>query len=408
MPNNPAPQLHPTIAPSSLSPTAEVVIVGGGIVGTATAFFLAKRGIRSVILEAESGLGLRTTSMSAHCIRAQFSEPDNIAMMAESLSFYEEFAERCPPTVAGPADVRLVQQGYLFASTEPGDRGEFETRARVQTASGLDDVEVIDGTEIRHRYPWLSEEIVIGTFRARDGWIDSARAVSTFAEASAAAIVTGVTVLAIETTSGRVSGIRTDQGTISTDTVILAAGPFSGSLSPEPLPLRCWRRHRVIVDPHPDIPQSGPVTIDANTGAHWRPHLGGALIAWAQPESDAPPQWPVEVDPKFPDLVLRSAEGIGRLAPFWFDLAKQLSLEQLLLTAGQYTVTPDHRPLIGAAPQTAGLYLHTGYSGHGIMGCPAGGRLLSDILAGEPSLNPFAPNRFANSVHAPEHERVII
>ena len=401
---------QPSISNSvaALPRTANVVIVGGGIVGAATAFFLAERGISSVILESENLLGLRTTSMSAHCIRAQFSEPDNIAMMAESLSFYEAFAERCPPTEAGLADVHLVQQGYLFASTDLADRAQFEARARVQAVSGLDDVEVIDGLEVRRRFPWLSEEIVIGTFRARDGWIDSTRAVAIFAQASAAAIVTGVTVLDIETTSSRVSGVRTDRGTISTNTAILAAGPYSGSLSPEPLPLQCWRRHRVIVNPHPDIPQTGPVTIDANTGAHWRPHLGGALVAWARPEPDAQAQWPVAVDPGFSDLVLRGADGIGRLAPFWRKLAGNLGSKDIHLTAGQYTVTPDHRHLIGAAPNTTGLYLHTGYSGHGIMGCPAGSRLLAAILDGEVSHNPFAPNRFAAGLHVPDLERVII
>jgi sarcosine oxidase, subunit beta len=391
----------------ALPAEAEVVIIGGGIVGVASAVLLGERGVTPLLIDAASGLGTRTTAMSAHCIRAQFGEPDNIAMMAESLAFYEAFAIRLGLS-SRSNPISLCQQGYLFASTNPADADVFAERIERQRAAGLEDVELLDGDEARARYPWLSEAICVATFRARDGWIDSARAVEAMAAAASGSFALETTVEEIVVNGGRVTGVRTNRGTIDTDTVVLAAGPFSRNLSPEPLPIQLWRRHRVIVSPHPVIPQGGPVTIDANTGAHWRPHLGGALAAWALLETDQPATWPVTPDPSFPDHVLLSADGIGRLAPFWRDLAPALTPAGIMLTAGQYTMTPDHRPLIGPAPQTRGLFLHTGYSGHGIMGAPAGARILADSVTGAPGRNPFDPSRFADGVSHPDVEPVVI
>ena len=395
-------------SPQDLPPTADIVIIGGGIVGITTAWFLRQRGVSSNIVEAADNIGIRTTSMSAHCIRAQFGEPDNIAMMAESLEFYEHFSKRCglPRSNAG---VNLCQQGYLFASTDIADRSDFDIRVERQRQSGLHDVELLDGAEVRRRYPWLSDDIVIATFRGRDGWIESDLAVEALAASAHVPIYLGVEVERIQVNHERVRGIETSAGFVAADNVVLAAGPFSRALSPVRLPIALWRRHRVIVGPNAAIPQAGPVTIDATTGAHWRPHRGGALLAWAQPEADAEAAWPVTPDPAFTDLILRGEDGVGRLAPFWLELAEQLSPRDISLTAGQYTMTPDHRPLIGPAPGMEGLFLNTGYSGHGIMGSPAGARILADIMVnGDERGNTFSPSRFDGNTRPPDVEQVVL
>lgn len=390
-----------------LPDSAPVVIIGGGIVGVATAWFLGQKGIPAVVLEAESSLGSRTTAMSAHCIRAQFGEPDNIQMMAESLSFYEAIGEHCGVDIVPSID--LTQQGYLFASTDAASRGEFADRVTRQAASGLADVVLLSGDEIRERWPWMSAEIEVGTFRQRDGWIDSSLAIAAMASSCDQQFHTGVQVDHIAVARGRVAGVATDRGFIATETVILAAGPGSRALSPEPLPITLLRRHRVVISPRDGIPQDGPVTIDANTGSHWRPHRGGALAAWALPAEDGAEQWPVPTEPGFVDHILRSEGGIGRLSPLWRKLADELRPDEVLLTAGQYSMTPDHRPLIGPAVQTGGLFLHTGYSGHGIMGAPSGARLLADLLDAATDVpNAFDPGRFAAGSAEPDVERVII
>jgi sarcosine oxidase subunit beta len=390
-----------------LPDSADVVIIGGGIVGCASAFFLARSGRQPIVLEQMGAIASATTSVSAHAIRCQFTEAENIAQTSESLAIYENFRD----VIGDPAaQINLTQNGYLFASTDEADIPLFRDRVARQHALGVSDVQLLTGDDIRYRFPWMAEEITVGTFRQRDGWIDSVLATNHFLAAAGAPVALDTTVTAIEASGGRVTGVMTNRGRIATDTVVLAAGPFSRDISPEPLPLARWRRHRIVLDADERIPQGAPMTIDANTGAHWRPHAGGALMAWAQPETDRAATWPVERDPTWPDLILRSDLGIARLCPFWNEITPGLAPDDYLFTAGLYTVTPDHKPLIGPANETDGLFLNTGYSGHGIMGSPSGSRLLADLLAGTVSSadNPFHPGRFATGAKPPDVEKIVL
>jgi len=390
-----------------LPETADVVVIGAGIVGCASAFFLSRSGRSPVVIEQSDAVASATTSVSAHAIRCQFAEPENIAQTTESLAIYENFRD----VIGDPsAQIDLTQNGYLFASTDEADLAPFRDRVARQQSLGVTDVEFLTGDDIRYRFPWMSDEIVVGSFRQRDGWIDSGLAANHFLDASGAPIALETAVTAVETSANRVTGVLTSRGRIVTSTVVLAAGPFSPDISPEPLPVARWRRHRIIVEADERIPQDAPMTIDANTGAHWRPHAGGALMAWAQPETDRPATWPVERDESWPDLILRSDRGIGRLCPFWNEITPDLTPDRYLFTAGQYTVTPDHKPLIGPANDIEGLYLNTGYSGHGIMGSPSGSRLLADVLAGSvrSADNPFHPGRFAAGTKPPDIEKIVL
>jgi sarcosine oxidase subunit beta len=138
------------------------------------------------------------------------------------------------------------------------------------------------------------------------------------------------------------------------------------------------------------------MTIDDDTGAHWRPALRGAYLLFTDPST--PPGPPSEHLTPEPDFAFRlldpsSPVSVARLVPFWKRVWER-STAHWLLQCGQYTVTPDHRPLIGATP-AEGLFLNTGYSGHGIMGSPAGSRLLVNLLTGtmRASENPFPLDR---------------
>jgi len=138
------------------------------------------------------------------------------------------------------------------------------------------------------------------------------------------------------------------------------------------------------------------MTIDEDTGAHWRPAFRGAALLFTDPATPpSPPAEDVPLDHRFAFQVLDPASptSVAHTAPFWREVW-EFGAGHWFLQAGQYTMTPDRLPLIGPTP-VEGLHLNTGYSGHGVMLGPAGSRLLVEVITGKvgPEENPFRPDR---------------
>jgi sarcosine oxidase subunit beta len=160
------------------------------------------------------------------------------------------------------------------------------------------------------------------------------------------------------------------------------------------LPVEPVRRQRAVLWNEPAIPADAPMTIDEDTTAHWRPAGGGAYLLYPDPtEPAAEPLDHVPADPGFALRLLdpRSPISLARTAPFWGEVFGR-NTAQWAVQAGQYTMTPDQRPLIGPT-EVEGLYVNTGYSGHGVMGGPAGSELLAGLIAGTRTDNPFRLDR---------------
>lgn len=369
----------------------DVLVIGGGIVGCATAFYLNEHGLRPAIVERKPQFASLTTAASLQAVRAQFTDQANIDMMRESLDVYEQFADRVDDFV----DIGLRQQGYLFVTTR--DDGPMLTQARVelQHSLGLDDVDYMDGDTARAAWPYLSERVTAASFRARDGWLSARAAALGFARKAHARRLTNITVNTIRVIDGKLAGLETSEGFIRAPHIVLAAGPFSARLAATAgldLPLHLGRRHHLVLNDCATIPANAPMTIDADYGAHWRPNDdAGASLAWSEADAPGEPLDPVPADAGFTRRVLA---GVSRISPFYQQIAANLSDDGFTLLAGQYTITPDDKPLIGQSA-IAGLWLNTGYSGHGVMGAPAGGRLLADLINGvaRPDAAAFAPDR---------------
>jgi sarcosine oxidase, subunit beta len=380
----------------ALPETADLVIIGGGIIGVATAFFAARAGLKPIVLEKQAMLGTLTTPKATGAFRAQFDNPDEMALVREGIDFYADFANR---TGLDGYDLGIHQQGYLWlAMTEQTVARQRELVAE-QRGWGLDDVELLDGDEARRHFPYLSSEVLGARYRAGDGWLDVRRLLMGYARASQAPLVLRTTVTGIQVTGGRVRGVETSRGFVATERVVIAAGPFSavvGRLAGIDLPITCVRRQRLILPEAAGVPHDAPMTIDEETGAHWRPWLAGAHLMWTTPtESATPPMEDVPTSLAFAYGLLDPASdhAVARISPFWRDVWLG-NTSHWLLVAGQYSYTPDHRPLLGASP-IDGLYLNCGYSGHGIMGSAGGSRLTVDVMTGAvaSAQNPFRPDR---------------
>jgi len=374
---------------------SRIIIVGGGIIGVASAYFLGRSGHQVALLEQGKTLGELTTAASMQAVRAQFSDPVNIAFMQESLGFYEQFEERLD--LPGH-DIGFHQQGYLFVTSQEEDAAILKQRVGLQHQHGLTDVEFLTGKDLHGRFPYLADKALAGTFRARDGWLSAHEALLGFRQAARRYDVTfqmRTMVKQVLRQGDKIIGVATNEGNFHADHIVIAAGPFTAGLAATVdinLSLEPVRRHRLIIGEHDLIPEWAPMTIDHDTGAHWRPEGPGAGLAWAEPEEPSPPSLHVSPDPDFPFRVL---EGVYRLNPFWLYVAENLPRSQVFLDAGQYTVSPDHNPLIGPAPRVDNLWISSGFSGHGVMAAPGAARLLADLITETQSLsaNPFPLDR---------------
>lgn len=382
--------------------TADLVVIGGGIVGTATAFFAARAGLRPVLLERRPALCTLTTAAATGGYRLQFDNPEELALVRESLNIYENFAALTGQTMYDPT---LRPRGYLWLATEQETAERQRDLVARQHAWGQDDIELLGGDEVRYRFPYIGENVVQARFRQGDGFLDPKQITMGFAAGSGVPVVCNCGVTGFRVVGGRLAGVETTGGAISTPAAVVACGPLSGLLAETVgvrLPVEAVRRQKVILPNLPAVPRGAPMTIDEETSVHWRPALNGAYLLFTDPAT--PPSAPTEdvpTDGRFAFQLLDPASPVAaaRTAPFWRAVWAENRVPWFL-QAGQYTMTPDHRPLIGPTP-VGGLWVNTGYSGHGVMGSAAGSRFLADVLIGAlaPDANPFRLDRPMTARH---------
>jgi sarcosine oxidase, subunit beta len=391
----------PTI--ETLPKTADAVVIGGGIVGVATAFWLSRAGLDTVLLEMRDGLSTLTTAQSIECFRAQFTEPAMAELALPSIEVFEHFAE---VTGIEGYDISLRHQGYLFVTDQPEMVDDMRAAVEKHRQLGVTDSEFLAHDELLARFPYLSEKALAATFRQQDGWLSTHEATQGLAKGSDAQFLLSTRATGIQLDSGGpggargVSAVDTPLGSISTRTVVNAAGPFAGvvgKMAGVELPLEPVRRQKVFISPRPEIPADAPLTIDVAQDAYWRPETGGAYIAWVDPdEPTGEPKEELPLDWDYPAIVL---DKLIALNPFWEGIADSLRGEDVHPSAGQYVYTPDDQPLIGPLPDVAGFYVNCGYWA-GVMLSPEAGRRITRLVTGEmqPEDNALRPTRYAEGV----------
>src|SRR6266536_5426018 len=356
-----------------MAETADVVIIGSGIVGSSVAYHLAQAGCPNVlVIEREAHQGKGSTGKSMGGVRAQFATSVNIQMSLYSIKFFADFEE----IVGHPADYRA--HGYLFCATNERHLEYLKANRERQMGLGLLNVELVTRDDIMRMVPQLrADDILGGTFCSTDGFVDPHSVMMGFmlnARGHGVRLWLDTKVTAINLEHDQVVGVETTRGPVATRTVVNAAGAWAAEVAKmagAELPVEPLRRQLVPTEPFDKLPKRFPMVIDMSTGFHFRREGKGILLAWNDPKET--PGFKTDFDPTFVEKILtHAASRVPCLA--------EAEVNPRRAWAGLYEMTPDHHAVIGPAPNVKGLYFVNGFSGHGVMHSPASGRVTADLI----------------------------
>ena len=368
---------------------ATVVIVGGGVMGVSAAFHLAEAGVRDVVLLEKGALGSGSTCKAAGGVRAQFSDPINVALAARSLAAFEQFGTR------PGQEIDLRQVGYLWLLDNPADVTTFEHSVTLQNTMGVPS-RMLEVAEAQRLSPYISTEgLLAAAYSPTDGHCTPESVVlgyATQARRLGGTIAIDSEVTAIDVTAGRITGVVVGDHQIATDTVICTTGAWAkqlGDFVGVDLPVTPVRRQIIFTEPMHDVPADLPMTVDYSTTFYFHGEGRGLMLGMSDP--DELPGFHLDQSQSW---LPRLAEVVERRAP---------RISEVGLTggwAGLYEMTPDHNALIGEAPNVRRFLYATGFSGHGFLMGPAVGEILRDLYLGVPpylDISAFDSTRFARA-----------
>ncbi|MGI5193038.1 NAD(P)/FAD-dependent oxidoreductase [Streptomyces sp. CA-288835] len=379
--------------------SADVVIIGGGVMGASIAFHLAEAGVHDIVVVERDDLGRGSSGKPIGGIRAQFSDPLNIELGNRSLRAYQEFPHR------PDADIKLDTVGYLFLLTSEQQAAAFETSVAIQNSLGVPS-RMIGPDEAQKLCPYISTDgLVAAAYSPADGHCRPGLVVNGYAQGAARAgvtIATHTAVTGIDTVGDQVVGVRTDQGRIACRTVICAAGAWSGrigAMAGVHLPIRPVRRQLAFTEPlTPPAPRI-PFTIDFSSSAYFHNSDDGLLFGLADPDEK---------------------DGFDTTwTPEWLELFRTVARDRAPALAdmrtvdgwaGLYEITPDHNALIGRSGELPNFLYAAGFSGHGFLQAPAVGEVVRDLyLEREPftDISPLSADRFRHGAEIRPEAHVV-
>ncbi|MGH7389499.1 MAG: NAD(P)/FAD-dependent oxidoreductase [Candidatus Rokuibacteriota bacterium] len=351
--------------------TAEIVIVGAGIMGVSTAYHLARLGAGRVIVLERDTVCSGSTALASGGIRHQYANRLGIELTTHSIVTYEHFRDEFG------VDPHFRQHGYLILIATEEALATARRSVALQRSLGVA-VELLDAAATRALCPYLNTDDLLGaTYTPRDGYADPylcATAIAARARDLGVVIEQQHEVRGFIRNGDRVNGVATAVGAFEAPTVVIATGAWSGvvgRLAGVDIPVRPHRRHKFMTAPFPAerIPAATPFVIDPHRNFSLRREGPGLLLGHGR--RDEPDSFSTEVDRSLESRVVERA--IHR-APALADA------ELMRAWAGLYEMTPDQTGIVSAVPGVAGLHVIAGFSGHGFMHGPIAGQLMAEMI----------------------------
>lgn len=353
--------------------TAEVVIIGGGISGVAIAYNLAKKGVKDIVVIEKNYLASGATGRCGAGIRQQWGTEMNIKVAMESIKFFQRANEELEYS----RDIEFKQGGYLIVASTKKEDEQFKKNVELQRSLGME-VEYMTPEEATRIVPYLNTEgLTSATFCQKDGHLNPFLATDAYAKAAerlGVKIYTYTEVLGINTKNGKITGVITDQGEISTNKVVNVAGGHSKNISDMVnIDIPVYSERHQILATEPVGPTQGPMVMSFSKNIYCQQTPHGSFIM-GRGDATEPRDLRVTSSWKFLDEMAKTVT----------DLLPPLgNLRIVRQWAGLYNMTPDRQPIYGEVDGLEGYYLAVGFSGHGFMFGPMTGLLMSEIILGE-------------------------
>jgi len=382
-----------SIGGSVLPNTADVVIVGAGVMGASIAFHLAKRKAGRIVVLDKDHVGRGGSGRSSALIRMHYSFPPEVQLALISLKMFQNWQD----VVGAPGDFRKT--GFVRI-VHPNETERLKLNVEMQRGLGAV-VELVDKKQLSELEPdWNLDDVELAAYEPDSGYGDGAGVATDFLQAArdlGATYFSRTQATALNVESGRIEGVVTDRGTIASPVVVVATGPWTRPLLEQTgydLPIECEYHQVGILRNAPDMRGGCCACIDSVTTTYFRSDaqdkfLVGDFYGTRPVDPDNFPQR--ASDDSLEDIIERTCRRVPKLE----------GAEVMRGVTGVYDVTPDSRPLLGEVPGIAGLYLCAGFSGMGFKISPAIGLVMSELLldgsAKSVGISAFRPNRFAES-----------
>lgn len=353
--------------------TAEVVIIGGGISGAATAYYLAKKGVKDVVLIEKEYISSGATGRCGAGIRQQWGTEMNCIISKHSCEMFEQAQEE----LEYEHDIEFKQGGYLLLASTEKEEDQFKKNIKLQNSLGIDS-KLLTLDEAKEIVPFLNtDDLVCCAFHQKDGHLNPFHATQAYVNAAkrlGAEVHTYTEVTDIIVEKGKIAGVKTNKGDISTNVVVNAAGGWAqkiGQMAGVDLPLYSERHQILVSEPIDEILKPMVMSFSLNLYCQQVPHGG---IIMGRGDENEPKDLRVTSSWQFLDEM---AKTVTRILP------PLKNIRVLRQWAGLYNMSPDRQPIYGPVDEVEGFYVAAGFSGHGFMFGPSTGVIMSEYILGE-------------------------